>query len=408
MTNKPRAKRLIETLYNVSGRASRYSDKPVHYPVSYVKHLGNEKWEKLHVNHEFKSDDPRFKGESPTTPERTTHLVVTSPLHKELKKKGYSLLSYGQHDRKNTYYTMPATNVDHDSVKTSSNQMTKEQVERIDEAKRIISVHGSGKHTAKVYRDPEWEEYQVHHFENGKHMGEGPVSYHDDKEDAQSTAEHSLKLRIEKDKTSDRVNEAFPKVYGAVRSVAKERQASDLKKQKEALKTQAKSKGKKEFQFQGSMQRVDEVLSSSDPVSKWIDDFVGSDNPKFDGKTKEERRKMALGAYYAKLKEDVDLEENVYSQQMAAKFRNKTFGSHDVNLAVPGATQGSRDRLNRLKVHRSYQQSITALRKKGVMAGTPPTGKRRRRVVKRRNKNKKAGVGLDQSSKVGTRANPYT
>jgi hypothetical protein len=40
-------------------------------------------------------------------------------------------------------------------------------------------------------------------------------------------------------------------------------------------------------------------LSSSQDVGTWIHHFVHSDNPKFKGKSKEKRRKMALGAYYA-------------------------------------------------------------------------------------------------------------
>lgn len=43
---------------------------------------------------------------------------------------------------------------------------------------------------------------------------------------------------------------------------------------------------------------LNEVLSKKDPASKWIADFVKSDDPKFKGKTKKERIKMALGAYY--------------------------------------------------------------------------------------------------------------
>ena len=46
-----------------------------------------------------------------------------------------------------------------------------------------------------------------------------------------------------------------------------------------------------------------EVLKASDPVGKWINDFVNSKNSKFEGKSKEERRKMALGAYYGAQKE---------------------------------------------------------------------------------------------------------
>ena len=67
--------------------------------------------------------------------------------------------------------------------------------EALDEAKKLISKHGEDQPiSAKVYKDTEWNEYQVHYFKNGKHMGEGPVSYHgDDKEDAQNTANHEVK-----------------------------------------------------------------------------------------------------------------------------------------------------------------------------------------------------------------------
>lgn len=50
-----------------------------------------------------------------------------------------------------------------------------------------------------------------------------------------------------------------------------------------------------------------EVLSKDAPASEWIDDFVKSDAPQFKGKSKKERIKMALGAYYgAQKKEDLD------------------------------------------------------------------------------------------------------
>lgn len=55
-----------------------------------------------------------------------------------------------------------------------------------------------------------------------------------------------------------------------------------------------------------------EVLSKDAPASEWIDDFVKSDAPQFKGKSKKERIKMALGAYYgAQKKESVDLTEGV-------------------------------------------------------------------------------------------------
>lgn len=50
--------------------------------------------------------------------------------------------------------------------------------------------------------------------------------------------------------------------------------------------------------------KLDEVLTKEDPVKQWIDDFIKSDNPKFAGKSKKARINMALGAYYAKQKEN--------------------------------------------------------------------------------------------------------
>ena len=45
-------------------------------------------------------------------------------------------------------------------------------------------------------------------------------------------------------------------------------------------------------------EELDEKLTASMPASKVIQDFVHSDDPKFKGKSKKERIKMALGAFY--------------------------------------------------------------------------------------------------------------
>jgi hypothetical protein len=53
--------------------------------------------------------------------------------------------------------------------------------------------------------------------------------------------------------------------------------------------------------------KLDEVITKKTPTSKVIDDFVHSKNPKFAGKSKEERIRMALGAKYSMMrKEDID------------------------------------------------------------------------------------------------------
>lgn len=76
---------------------------------------------------------------------------------------------------------------------------------------------------------------------------------------------------------------------------------------------------------------LEEKLSAEDDAGIWISDFVKSTDPRFEGKSKKERIKMALGAYYAAQNEEVeDLEEAIQKINVdklldaAAKMR-KTF-----------------------------------------------------------------------------------
>jgi len=48
---------------------------------------------------------------------------------------------------------------------------------------------------------------------------------------------------------------------------------------------------------------LDEVLTKKTPAAEWIKDFVDSDNPQFEGKSKKKRMQMALAAYYSKQRE---------------------------------------------------------------------------------------------------------
>jgi len=56
---------------------------------------------------------------------------------------------------------------------------------------------------------------------------------------------------------------------------------------------------------------LDEVLSKNAKAYDWIHDFVHSDNPKFDGKSKAQRMQMALAAYYAMQKRSRTNEDSV-------------------------------------------------------------------------------------------------
>ena len=59
-------------------------------------------------------------------------------------------------------------------------------------------------------------------------------------------------------------------------------------------------------------EELNEVLGKNADASDWIRDFVHSDNSKFKGKSKEQRKQMALGAYYGKQNEEA-VEEGYFS-----------------------------------------------------------------------------------------------
>lgn len=63
--------------------------------------------------------------------------------------------------------------------------------------------------------------------------------------------------------------------------------------------------------FNDFKSQINEVLKKSDPIEKWISDFVHSTNPKFAGKSNAERIEMAKGAYYgAQKNEDAAASQN--------------------------------------------------------------------------------------------------
>jgi hypothetical protein len=76
--------------------------------------------------------------------------------------------------------------------------------------------------------------------------------------------------------------------------------------------------------------QINEVLKKSDPIEKWISDFVHSTNPKFAGKSNAERIEMAKGAYYGSQKNEdaassqnstpvVDMNEDQYTSEYKIK-----------------------------------------------------------------------------------------
>ena len=85
------------------------------------------------------------------------------------------------------------------------------------------------------------------------------------------------------------------------------------------------------------VEQFDEILKASDSVGKWIDDFTHSKDPKFNGKSKEERRKMALGAYYGAQKESY---ENSTEELAEGRGRPPKKGSKAYLLAKEKEAKG--------------------------------------------------------------------
>ncbi len=72
---------------------------------------------------------------------------------------------------------------------------------------RKIKSYAQGDYHAEVRHNPDWQEYQVHFYKNGKHMGEGPVSYHgEDKEDAHDSAKAGLEFLNKRNNMAESVS----------------------------------------------------------------------------------------------------------------------------------------------------------------------------------------------------------
>jgi hypothetical protein len=84
---------------------------------------------------------------------------------------------------------------------------------------------------------------------------------------------------------------------------------------------------------QEDLDALHEVLSKDAKAGDWIHDFVHSDNPKFAGKSKKERIKMALGAYYGKQNEETEQDHHYqvtyYDKGGKAGDSSKRFADKD-------------------------------------------------------------------------------
>ena len=98
---------------------------------------------------------------------------------------------------------------------------------------------------------------------------------------------------------------------------------------------------------------MEESLSDSATASDWISDFVNSTDPKFDGKSKEKRKEMALAAYYAK-NEETELEELSLDTLRRASAAKRTVPPKSIDQVIRrfGSAQRTQDKLHTAELKR--------------------------------------------------------
>lgn len=99
-------------------------------------------------------------------------------------------------------------------------------------------------------------------------------------------------LKYVKDKNGPQPNGGSGKKQGT-------RYGGQKQKEDESDKRKEKNEELDVFSAKEIDMLINEVLSKNASAGEWISDFVKSDNPKFAGKSKEQRKKQALAAYYA-------------------------------------------------------------------------------------------------------------
>jgi hypothetical protein len=120
---------------------------------------------------------------------------------------------------------------------------------------------------------------------------------------------------------------------------------------------------------------LEEVLHPSMGASKYIDDFVHSDNPKFHGKSKKERIRMALGAYYNAKKHMKEATLISSEEELAQVLDESFFFNEEADASTVRAwhnvhTKGSKAARERLDSRHANNPDYHAFKKR--LAGEKP------------------------------------
>jgi hypothetical protein len=109
-------------------------------------------------------------------------------------------------------------------------------------------------------------------------------------------------FKEEVDTTSEAYSDPYAAKKAAEMKKAHAATMADAKKEYDAAKKTKFTKNFMKMKKNEEVEQVDEVITKKTPTGEVISDFVHSKNPKFKGKSKKERIKMALGAKYSMMK----------------------------------------------------------------------------------------------------------
>lgn len=173
--------------------------------------------------------------------------------------------------------------------------------------------------------------------------GSGPYQLSDPKHPKFKTNYEKFKKANPDKKLSDFVNatKQKDKVGGLDESWDDDDEDDDVKRADSELK-KLRSKKIKE-------KNLEEKLSVSDGIETWISDFVHSDDPRFEGKSKKERIKMAQGAYYAAKRANEEVEE-------IDELSIPTMGSY-MQKSIQQTMSGKKDRTSGMQT--AYKKMTT-------------------------------------------------
>lgn len=267
---------------------------------------------------------------------------------KEMKDKGY--------ERGDAPYTWK-------KIKPEDKKDTKKTNEEIEEIQEGGQVAGKEQSVHSQFRKSDVPAYLR------KQQGEKPLTVADVKGPRKDSISHKDNLAKAR---NEEVDEAViyhggdPFEQPSAATIARRERAREKRKQQQAQQKQQQQQQKqlnKEgldiFNELEIDSLINEVLKASDDAGKWISDFIKSDDPRFKGDSKEQRKKRALAAYYAaQKKESVDYDsfleeatqgEIVKSGSKDIKHANVKDKEDDQEIMEPHS-QGEQDFLDKHSV----------------------------------------------------------